>query len=191
MHIHSTKTRKGSTQWHAANSVYLKYPFLSYIPGIYPVYSIYQLWFSSWTLSGPLRLSASLASLRPGLLADPLGFGHRQATNVRLGSAECPQPRVDFVNVAYFTRGLAWTICASALKGGPLSAGVLVWNSRGGIAITAIQEARNERHPSKKVGNPANVDSGNRGGLMEFPHCICLHVPVICSCRSSKALKKT
>ena len=102
-----------------------------YIPSIYPSLC------ASRTLSCPLRLPASLSSRRPGRLADPLSFGHGQTANARLGAPECPQPRVDLVNMASSPRGRAWTISTPALL---LSAGVLVRNSGGGIAF---QKTRN------------------------------------------------
>ena len=77
--------------------------------------------------------------------------------------------------------GLVWTICAAALKGSLLSAGVRVRNSGGCIAN---QKARNERYPSKKVLNLSNVESRNRGGLMKFPHSFGLHGA---RCHSSQA----
>ena len=126
----------------------------------------------SRTHSCPLRLPASLSSLRLGCLADPLSFGHGQTANARLGAPECPQPRVDLVNMASFTRSKAWTISATAFKGHLLSVGVLVRNSRGGIAF---QKALNDRYPSKKVLNPSNKERGNRGGLVQFSHSIGLH----------------
>ena len=75
-----------------------------------------------------------------------------------------------------------------AVKGSLLSAGVLVRNSGGGIAV---QKARNERNPSKKVQNPSNIECGNSGGLIQFSHSIGLIVPVRFRRRSSKELKKT
>ena len=140
-----------------------------YIPSIYPSFC------TSRTRSCPLRRPASLSSLRLGRLAEPLSFGHRQAANARLRAPKWPQPRVDLVNMASFPRGPAWTISAPAVKGRLLSAGVLVRNSGGGIAV---QKARNERNPSKKVQNPSNIECGNRGGLVQFSHSIGLH----CAC---------
>ena len=63
--------------------------------------------------------------------------------------------------MASFPRGPAWTISAPAVKGRLLSAGVLVRNSGGGIAV---QKAQNERNPSKKVLNPSNIE------LVQQPH---------------------
>ena len=97
--------------------------------------SIYRSLPPSHTLSCPLRHPGSLSSLRPGRLADLFSFGHRQAANARLRVPEWPQPRVDLVNMASFPRGPAWTISAPAVKGRPLSAGILVRNSEGGIAV--------------------------------------------------------
>ena len=83
----------------------LKTRILRYISGIYIWYklSFYSSWYCSQILAGPLSLPASLGCLRPGLLADHLGFGHRQATDAGLGAAECPPPRVDLVKMASST----------------------------------------------------------------------------------------
>ena len=100
-----------------------------YIPSICPSLC------TSRTLFCPLRLPASLSSLRLGCLADPLSFGNGQTANARLGAPECPQPRDDLVNMASFPRGQPWTISAPAFKGSLLSACVLVRKSGGGIAV--------------------------------------------------------
>ena len=72
---------------------------------------------------------------------------------------------------------------APAIKGSLLSAGVLVRNSGGGIAV---QKARNERNPSKKVLNPSNIERGNRGGLVQFSYSIGLH----CACQMQAQIPK-
>ena len=85
--------------------------------------------------------------------------------------------------MASFPRGPAGTISAPAVKGRLLTAGVLVRNSGGGIAV---QKARNERNPSKKVLNPSNIERGNRGGLVQFSHSIGLH----CACQMQAQILK-
>ena len=117
--------------------------YTTYIPIILP--QVDTFW-PALSPSGP----ASLGSLRPGRLADPLRFVHRQTTFARLGAPKCPKPSVDLVNMAAFPRGRACTIGAPTLKGSPLSIGILVRNSGGGIAV---QKARNEWYSPKKVFN--------------------------------------
>ena len=85
--------------------------------------------------------------------------------------------------MASFPRGPAWTISAPAVKGRLLTAGVLVRNSGGDIAV---QKARNERNPSKKVLNPSNIEGGNRRGLVQFPHSMGLH----CACQMQVQILK-
>jgi hypothetical protein len=74
----------------------------------------------------------------------PLSFGHRQTANARFGAPECPKPSVDLVNMAYLPRGRAWTIKTPALKGTLLSAGILVRNSGGGIAVSNVSDNINK-----------------------------------------------
>ena len=51
-------------------------------------------------ISGLPGLPSAPGRSRPGLSADPLGFGDRKATNSRLGPAKVPQPGVDLIYMA-------------------------------------------------------------------------------------------
>jgi hypothetical protein len=86
--------------------------------------------------------SSALGSLRPGLPLDLLSLGHREAAHARLVPSKVAQPGVDLVNMGAPPRGRASTIGTAALKSFPLSAAVLMWNSRGCISI---QKTWNER----------------------------------------------
>ncbi len=91
IHINASKNMKGTPQRQEEVSIYSKHWFFAVYTRYIP--RIYLSWCLSWTLSGQLCLPASLGSLRPGILADPLRFGHRQTTNARLGGAQMPRAK--------------------------------------------------------------------------------------------------
>ncbi len=60
----------------------------------------FRVRFSCTPLSGLPGLTSAPGRFRPGLSADPVGFGDREATNSRLGPAKVPQPGVDLIDMA-------------------------------------------------------------------------------------------
>ncbi len=85
IHINASKNMKGTPQRQEVVSIYFKHLFFAVYTRYIP--SIYLSWCLNWTHSGLLCLQASLGSLRPGRLANPLRFGHA----ICLGHIYIPQ----------------------------------------------------------------------------------------------------
>jgi hypothetical protein len=83
------------------------------IPGIYQVYTMH---IPCKRRLRALNCPSALGSLRPGLQSDLLSFGHREASNARLGLSKVLQPGVDLINMASPPPGRACTIGTAALK---------------------------------------------------------------------------
>ncbi len=141
--MHRCLSRLGIARYPLQSIFYWAIIYDRYIPALLPGICMscfsggrFRVRFSCTPLSGLQGIPGAPGHFRPGLSADPLGFGDRIRGWV---PAKVPQPVVDLIGMA----APAWFLACAEFEGLLLSRSVLVWNGRGGVAI---KKARKEWH---------------------------------------------